>query len=128
MRLNPDCIRDILLDIEEFTAPGKFYEFRPNAANSESRCSKYDSEVVLYHIKQCELNGYLTEVHWYMDRSCMVIDLTPLAHQFLSDIREYTNWNKTKEIAKSVGSTSMDAIRQIAAGVISSLIHSQLGL
>ena len=63
-----------------------------------------------------------------MDRSCMVIDLTPLAHQFLSDIREDTNWNKTKEIAKSVGSTSMDAIRQIAAGVISSLIHSQLGL
>lgn len=128
MRLIPDCIRDILLDIEECTAPGVFYNFKPTAVNPEARCSKYDSDTVLYHIKQCELNGYLTEVHWYMDRSCMVVDLTPLAHKFLSDIREDTNWNKTKEIAKSVGSTSMDAIRQIAAGVISSLIHSQLGL
>lgn len=68
MRLIPDCIRDILLDIEECTAPGVFYNFKPTAVNPEVRCSKYDPDTVLYHIKQCELNGYLTEVHWYMDR------------------------------------------------------------
>lgn len=128
MRLDPDCIRDILIDVENFTSPGKFYEYKPGFINPDFKTSQYDSDTVIYHIKQCELSGYFTEIYWTMDKSCMIIDLTPVAHQFLADIREDTNWNKTKEISKNVGSNSLNAIKEIATGVISSLIQKQLGL
>lgn len=128
MKLNPDCIRDILMDIEDETSFGKYYEYTPTSVDPESRVAKYDSNTILYHIKQCELSGYFTDVHWYYDPSCMVIDITPSAHEFLANIREDTNWNKTKEIAKTVGSNSLDALKQIASGVISAIIKSQLGM
>lgn len=128
MHLNPDCIRDILLEVEDNTSFGKFFEYNPDSINLDSKLAKYEPETVLYHMKQCELSYYFTEVHWYMDPSCLIIDLSPKAHQFLADVREDTNWNKTKEIAKSVGSNSLDALKEIATGVISSLIHSHLGL
>lgn len=126
MRLNPDCIRDILMEIEENTSFGTFYEYPSKKSDNDSRLAKYDRNTVLYHIKQCELSGYLTDVHWYMEPSCLVVDLSPTAHQFLADIREDTNWNKTKDIAKSVGSNSLDALKQIASGVIATLIQTAL--
>lgn len=58
----------------------------------------------------------------------MVQYLSPLGHQFLSDIRSDNNWTKTKEIAHTVGSESLSAIKDIATGVISSLVQKQLGL
>jgi len=128
MKLNPECIRDILFDIESETSFGKPFEYEPTRGKITERLLKYEPEEVFYHIKQCELNGYLYNVSWYMDPSCMVIDLMPKAHSFLSDIREDSNWAKTKEISKKVGSTSLNALAEIATGVISSLIQKQLGL
>lgn len=58
----------------------------------------------------------------------MVQYLSPTGHQFLSDIRSDNNWNKTKEIAKNIGSDSLSALKDIAAGVITAMIQKQLGL
>ena len=40
----------------------------------------------------------------------------------LADIREENVWNKTKEISKQVGASSLDTVKQIAVNVVSSLI------
>jgi len=55
----------------------------------------------------------------------MIRDLTPYGHKFIANIRESNNWNKIKKIANDVGTTSLEAIMQIAINVISGLIASK---
>jgi hypothetical protein len=70
----------------------------------------------------CELSHLITKVHWTIGGPCIIVDLSPMGHEFLANIRADTNWNKTKEIAKAVGSESLNILAQIAGQVINSLI------
>lgn len=127
MKLNPDCIRDILISVEEKTSLNDPIRFDPGKI--PSTLTQYPDDVILYHVKQCELSGLFGgKTYWFLDGGCMVQYLSPLGHQFLSDIRSDNNWTKTKEIAHTVGSESLSAIKDIATGVISSLVQKQLGL
>ena len=126
MKLNPDCIRDILLYIEEKTDLRHMVSIMPNSIPDS--LSAYDPNEVMYHIKQCELSGLFGEkVSWYVSGGCMVRYLSPAGHQFLSDIRSDNAWNKTKQIAGNIGVNSIDTLKQIATGVITAFIQSQLG-
>ena len=127
MKLNPDCIRDILIAVESETTLNNPIRFDPDSL--PNGLSNYSSEEVLYHVKQCELSGLFGgQIHCFLNGGCLVQYLSPSGHQFLSDIRSDNNWSKTKEIAKNVGSESLSAIKDIATGVITSLIQKQLGL
>lgn len=123
MKLNPDCIRDILFTIEDNTSFSEY--MRVDSECSYEKLSSYSYEEILYHIKQCELTGFITKVSWYLNGSCMIHDLSPSGHKFIADIRSDTNWNKTKEISKKIGSSSLDTLKQISIGVISELIKNQ---
>ena len=120
MRLNPDCVRDILLVVEEYSNFGKTVKF--SSSQDYTQLKDYTNDEVFYHIKQCQLNGLLTRVDWTMDPHCFVYDLSPGGHEFLANIRADTNWNKVKQTAKSVGSESLSVLTQIAGQVISNLI------
>ncbi|MEL3956893.1 DUF2513 domain-containing protein [Caldifermentibacillus hisashii] len=120
MRLNPDCIRDILLVVEETTSYSNFMEFYPD--NEIETLKPYSSEEILYHIKQCELSGLLTKVTWFMGDGCLIQDLSPKGHEFLANIRSENIWNKTKEKAKSIGSFSLDTLTKIAINIVSAMI------
>lgn len=126
MKLNPDCIRDILLYVEENTDLKRMVSLSP--LNLPEELSQYNADEIMYHIKQAELSGLLIAPSWYLDGGCMIKYLLPSGHQFLADIREDSNWNKTKEIAQKAGSNSLDALKQIATGVVSAIIKAQLGL
>ncbi|MFR4784907.1 MAG: DUF2513 domain-containing protein [Pilosibacter sp.] len=122
MKLNPDCIRDILISVEEKTSLNDPIRFDPGKI--PSTLTQYPDDVILYHVKQCELSGLFGgKTYWFLNGGCMVQYLSPLGHQFLSDIRSDNNWTKTKEIAHTVGSESLSAIKDIATGVISSLVQ-----
>lgn len=123
MKLNPDCIRDILITIEDNTGFGKSMSYELNS--TYDLLQKYTLYEVRYHIDQCELSNLITKVHKFMDGSCLIQDLSPSGHQFLADIRSDNNWNKTKSIAKTVGTSSLTAIKEIATNVIAELIKAQ---
>ena len=107
MKLNPDCIRDILISVEEKTSLNDPIRFDPGKI--PSTLTQYPDDVILYHVKQCELSGLFGgKTYWFLNGGCMVQYLSPLGHQFLSDIRS--------------------DIKDIATGVISSLVQKQLGL
>ena len=55
-------------------------------------------------------------------------DLSPIGHEFISDVRNDTNWNKVKNISKQIGSETLLSLKSIAEGIISSAIKSSLGL
>lgn len=126
MKLNPDCVRDILLYVEDNTDLTHFVSISPLQIPDE--LNQYSADEVMYHIKQAELSSLLIVNSWYYNGECLISYLLPEGHQFLANIREDANWSKTKDIAKSVGSNSLDAIKQIATGVITSLIQAKLNL
>ena len=129
MRLNPDCIRDILFSIEELSQSDSIItSFQ--LFNTEFLKDKYSQDEILYHIRQLDWSGYIkTPVHnKSIDGLYFINDLSPLGHEFLSDVRKDTNWNKVKNISKEVGSETLTSIKTIAEGVISSAIKASLGL
>ncbi len=123
MKLNPDCIRDILITIEDNTGFGKYMSYNLNS--TYYLLQKYTFDEVRYHIDQCELSNLITKVNKFIDGSCLIQDLSPSGHQFLADIRSDNNWNKTKSIAKTVGTSSLTAIKEIATNVIAEVIKAQ---
>lgn len=125
MKLNPDCIRDILLDVESKSSFANYVNYLgPDDIQS---LSKYSYDEIMYHIRQCAESGFfIGKVEYYMDGGCSIVDLSPSAHEFLANIRQDNNWNKTKEVAKGIGSFSLGLLRDIAIQVVSSAISANL--
>ena len=127
MKLNPDCIRDILLTIEEVTDYLNEWTFDSKSMNAPL-LSKYSYDEIVYHISQCDKAGLIDGSKIYFGACAGVVsDLSPYGHQFLADIRSDNVWHNVKEVSKKVGSNSLQAIMQIATGVITEIIKNQLG-
>ena len=126
MKLNPDCIRDILLYMEEATygeeiCPNQLYNALQNYSHDEINYSV---------LKMHEARFINATIEKYIDGSTefVLLDITYSGHQFLSNIRESKIWNGVKSIAGKIGATSMEAFTQIASNVITELIKVQFGL
>lgn len=125
MQLDPDCLRDILLLVEKkssFEGMLSYSDFM----NSDL-VNKYDTGKIFYHIKQAAMSNLITKVTWTKDPDFFFSDLTPEGHKFINDIRNEQNWKKTKSMAKSIGSFSIDALKSIASGLVTAAINKLLG-
>lgn len=123
MRLNPDCIRDILFFVEENTSHNIIIRVHND---SQDILPQYDKEELFYHINQCVMGNLIVgEVY---SNSSVIKYLTPNGHTFLENIRQATTWNKVKNQAKQIGSFSLQALFQISSIIISEAIkkHSNL--
>lgn len=127
MRLNPDCIRDILLYVEENTGYMRYIPVSRSIHNFDIVLeNNYEPDEILYHIDLCEEYGYIhtdsgTIATFYIER------LSVLGHEFLENIRQESNWNQTKSLAKQAGSISLNVISNIASNVISSVVTKHFG-
>lgn len=129
MRLNPDCVRDILLTVEEkcdFSSSWFFDSSKP----PDGRLKKYDAAEIAYHLRQCKMSELITAGKFYgQGGNLIVTDLTPAGHEFLENIRKDTVWNKVKSIAiKNVGSCALSALMSIAQKVVEGLISSHFSI
>ena len=73
------------------------------------------------------MSNLITKVTWTKDTDFFFSDLTPEGHKFINDIRNEQNWKKTKSVAKSIGSFSIDALKSIASEVVTTAINKLLG-
>lgn len=127
MKMDIDCIRDILLQAEQnsFTVFRDSDDFEDDSQETNSEfpfIEKYDTEKLLYHI---DLADELGLIKTSLCIGCSsVLDLSAQGHLFLADIREDNVWNKTKEISKQIGASSLSTVKDIASNVISNLITS----
>ena len=119
MRLNPDCIRDILLFIESTTDSNIRYVNFETILNA---LSQYDEDTIHYHLYQIKNSELILNLHVSGGKPFLIGDLSPKGHEFLENIRSDSNWNKTKEIAGNIGSFSINNLSQIAIGVVTQLI------
>lgn len=123
MKLNPDCIRDILLYVESKIDSSvcsieyeKLIEALPH----------YDENTLHYHVNQISKSDLVDSVFYFDDKPQFISDLSPSGHEFLANIRSQSNWNKTKSIATALGISSLTAIKEISIQVVSELIKNQL--
>ena len=122
MRLNPDCIRDILIYIESKT------DSEIDCVDFEELVSalyNYDENTLHYHVNQISNFNLVHDVFYADNKPNFISDLSPEGHEFLANIRSNTNWNKIKKTYNKVGSESLGAIKEIAINVISQLIQNQ---
>ena len=129
MRLNPDCIRDILFYIEDSTDYQLWTSFPRNTRDFNIQLkNNYPSNEILYHLELCEEYGYIVTPDKQPMSEIQVKRLSVSGHEFLENIRQDTNWNKTKEVAKNAGSTSIEILSNIASNLATVLISKHLGL
>lgn len=126
MKLNPDCVRAILLTTEENTGFRQLMTFA-RGIKRFPLLSSYDDDEVLYHIRQCH-KADLLECSQFTANSVTITDLTPAGHEFLCHIHENKIWNGVKSIAAKIGVTSLNAFTQIASNVATELIKAYFGL
>lgn len=127
MKLNPNCVRDILIAVEDNTGFNIYFDY-PAELDKAPLLAKYTEEEVRYHILQCE-KAYLIEIRSKdLNGNYAITDLTPKGHEFLANIRSENIWGNVKEVSTKIGVSSLSALSQIAASVVTAIINSQLGL
>lgn len=94
MKLNPDCIRGILLTVEEYCNFDTPWEYERDSFESEY-LAELSHEEILYHIRQAEQSGLIQGVVYYdCGDSVIICDLTPEGHEFLANIHNESVWKK----------------------------------
>lgn len=126
MKLNPDCIRDILLAVEELSDGIEVFEYDRYQCIPE-RLKDYEHTEILYHCRQCSMADLVCNMKYFDNGNSFIIeDLTPAGHEFLANIRSESVWGKTKDISKKLGVGSLRGLADIAISVVSEIIKVHL--
>lgn len=123
MKLNQNCIRDLLLYLEENLKLNDYLSI------SNISLKNYSSEELLYTADKLYEAGYLKcsrKVYDNTDLMIFVSSITYTGHQFLDNIRDDKVFAKTKSILSGFKSVSIEIISETASKVITNLINQQL--
>ena len=125
MKLNHDCVRDILLAVE--AAPFKEIDM----PQLQSALPQYSEDDLTYTCLKLDEAGFLIAVFYQFmgdlhPRLQRIKSMTFNGHEFLDTIRDDTNWGKVKNTAKAAGVFSVKALVQIAQGIAQAAITSAL--
>lgn len=125
MRIIPDCIRDLLIDIEDTTTFNKHYIFSRDSASN--LLTKYSYDEIIYHARYCYDGKLLTSFDEASNDYFIIADLSYEGHTFLENIRNNTNWTKVKKVLINAGSFSAKLMIEIAAQIAAAGVTSSLG-
>lgn len=142
MKLNPDCVRDLLLYLEEKTEVivveedkrklASFRMFCPALLSKAPGLSRYSVEEIIYHTVQLSDGGYIvTDFSIRPDKSppdgqfriSTIFYLTPSGHELAAKLRDGERWSgKIKPALSKAGAVSLSVIEAVASVVTSALI------
>ena len=125
MKLNHDCVRDILLFIEENL---KYHEeINQSTLAKSSYFAKYNNSEVLYALELMVDEGFITcrkVVSNAMGKVSYITitGLTWSGHELLDNIRNDTAWNAVKEKTKKIGRVSIKAMASAAGTLATAML------
>lgn len=134
MKLNPDCVRDVMIALEEktgieFDERNGFFSFKavrihPLYMETPSLCKRYSREEVAYTLLQLSESGYVV-ADWKRDERFLgvkfgfILYLTPKGHDFVSALHDKETWTaKLKPILDRFGSVSLSVIEAVSKGAM----------
>lgn len=134
MKLNSDCMRDVMLKIEQMQ------EITVDEENNVcfealwiddlyKALSKHDKKDIFYALHNLDQAGYVSTNLINGDDSTLVYVvnyITYEGHNFLDKIRDPKAWKYIKTAGAVIGNFSLSAINQIANGVTTAVIDSYL--
>lgn len=124
MKLNHDCVRAVLLFIEENVTYGTYVDF------SEAIVDNFSREDIIYSADKLLEAGFIDGSKISaIGRSVPGIRITTITwsgHQFLDSIRDNTIWKHTKSIIKDFSSVSLNTILNVSTQVLSLLIKDKM--
>ncbi|MCT6891898.1 MAG: DUF2513 domain-containing protein [Lactobacillus sp.] len=129
MRLNQDCVRSVMLFIEDKNEFGSFLDLDNFLSAKELR--EYKPEEIKYVLAKLSETNYLHDrIEWVNNEIAEYSTgaLTWEGHKFLDTIRDNKVWSKTKKITNKFASVSISMVENIASQVITNLITEQMRL
>lgn len=121
MKLNYDCIRDVLLYLEENLRLDENLSFQTISFDklypAESLAS-YSREDIFYTLYNLDEVGFIdAEIQYGNDGPyyAYVENITYAGHEFLSVIRPKKVWDKTKSFLSQIGTASIPIILEYAS-------------
>ena len=137
MRLDYDCVRDVLLALEEMlqcTTRNNIIHFQGVELDdlTEKLSNKgYSAETIFYSAYNLEQAEFIRATAQYGDGGVtryIISDITYEGHQFLGKIRPDSIWKQIKNGFSRVGAISLPIISSVATSLTTSLIKAQLKL
>ncbi|WP_207734719.1 DUF2513 domain-containing protein [Romboutsia sp. 1001713B170207_170306_H8] len=119
MRLNDDCVRDILLLIEKSTDNNNLCVDTDFLIHN---LTKYTEDEIFYHIRQIHKYDYVDFVEYADDNPYFIGDLTPLGRNFVDNIRDNKVWSSTKKIVTKLSSVSLPILSSVAERELSKFL------
>ena len=118
MRLDPNCVRDILLNLESLD-----FAVTTNIEKLHLTLPQYSEEVISYTCFKLIEADYIEAITVNLLRQTMpgikqITCMTFAGHEFLENVRDDSVWSEVKEKASSVKSFALDIISQIAVAVV----------
>ena len=122
MKLDPDCIRDVLLYLEENLKIENGHKFSQISFEQlKEALSQYNEEDVFYSVYNlhqiCYIEGNINTTSNNRIFFCDINNITWEGHQFLNTIRPKSVWVATKKGAEKLGIMSIHALSTIAMKV-----------
>lgn len=127
MRLNYDCLRDVLLSLErnlsfDQTEGGiSFPDCYLRDLMKDPKIAEYSIEDVFYCVHNLSQAGYITaslDYHFGMIDYCCINDITYSGHMFLRSIADENTWSSIKKKFGPVIQASLPVIQTVASKYI----------
>lgn len=137
MKLNLDCVRAVMMyieenqvyDIEEFSQKRELKKVSFYAIKTDEKLSqKFSEDDLEYTVIQLFLDEYVVGYRTPKDKPYIEISeidyITPLGHEFLDNVRNDTVWNGVKKKIASVGTASLKAVSKIAGTLLMKFVEN----
>lgn len=126
MKLNPDCVRQTLLYLEEATAvevvEDRAFGYKPVFISQIcSALKNYSKEDVFYSLSNLEQAGYIAADRLNSDGyivEYVVLYITHSGHEFIGTIQPDGIWGKALPVLMKFGSVSMSLISSVAGNFL----------
>lgn len=127
MKLNIDCVRSILLEVESVVTFNTFFIINETDYKDFQLLKDYTYDEIVYHMSQCSKSGLIYGFSASDNGEIVkIVDLSPYGHQFIEETRSKTVWEQVKSISSKVGATTLDSVIRVSSNVIFSLIQAEL--
>lgn len=133
MKLNLDCVRDILLCVESNTGLRKGCSFVDLTLENSpifhdevttppdyqlDLLKKYEIDELIYHINYCSDADLIITSDEFAPYILLVMDLTPQGHEFIANIRNDKNYAWLQNTLLKIGSDSIPIAMKLIANHI----------
>lgn len=113
MKLNPDCVKDIMVFLEENLSRDKY--FVPNQISESLKRYPYDE--IEHCVKTLFEEKWVNGIVQKQGDFYLVKEITPLGYEFLKIAHDDNLWNKTTSVLKSFAILALSTILDVAKGI-----------